>query len=107
MNKYDGKFIITRIDTGKVLIASHIVPWSVSDNANRLNPENGSLLNATYDKLFDCGLITFKDNGEIVPSRFIRYNNKKKLGLENKLQVNLKASSDLLRNMEYHRDVIF
>lgn len=107
IEKYDGKCIITGIDIGKVLIASHIVPWSVSDNANRLNPENGLLLSATYDKLFDCGLITFKDNGEIVPSRFIQYNNKKRLGLENKLQVNLKASSELLRNMEYHRDVIF
>ena len=52
-----------------MLIASHIVPWSVSDNANRLKPENGLLLSATNDKLFDCGLITFKDIGEIVPSR--------------------------------------
>lgn len=107
MKKYEGKCIITGIDIGKVLIASHIVPWSVSDNSNRLNPENGLLLSATYDKLFDCGLITFKDNGEIVTSRFIREDNIKKLGLENNLQVKLKASSELLHNMEYHRDVIF
>ena len=52
-----------------MLIASHIVPWSISDSANRLNPENGLLQSDTYDKLFDCGLITFKDIGEIVPSR--------------------------------------
>jgi putative restriction endonuclease len=40
-----------------MLVASHIVPWSV-DEKNRLNPENGLCLNALHDKAFDQGLIT-------------------------------------------------
>jgi hypothetical protein len=107
IEKYDGKCVITGIDIGKVLIASHIIPWSVSDNTNRLSVDNGVLLSATYDRLFDCGLITFKSNGELISSRFIQEHNKRKLGLNNTLQVNLKASTQMLRNLEYHRDVIF
>ncbi|HQO30604.1 MAG TPA: HNH endonuclease [Chitinophagales bacterium] len=54
---YDHKCCITGLSIPKLLIASHIVPWSV-DIKNRLNPENGLCLNSIHDKAFDEGLIT-------------------------------------------------
>jgi len=54
---YDGKCCITGLDDPRLLVASHIIPWS-KDNGNRLNPSNGLCLSALHDKAFDQGLIT-------------------------------------------------
>ena len=46
-----------------------IKPWAECDNDNdRLNVYNGFLLSANYDALFDKGLITFDDKGQIMYS---------------------------------------
>jgi predicted restriction endonuclease len=41
----------------ELLNASHIIPWSKSDE-NRVNPCNGLCLNAIHDRAFDRGLLT-------------------------------------------------
>lgn len=41
MEKYDGKCIVTGIDISKLLIASHIKPWAISNNHDRISSENG------------------------------------------------------------------
>ncbi len=51
----------------RLLIASHIVPWS-SDKANRLNPSNGLCLSALHDRAFDKGLICLADDFTIIIS---------------------------------------
>ncbi len=50
------------------ITASHIKPWSVSDNSERLDPFNGLALSPVYDKAFDVGLISFDDEGKILIS---------------------------------------
>ena len=40
----------------EVLVASHIIPWSL-DRKNRLNPTNGLLLCRIHDCLFEAGLL--------------------------------------------------
>lgn len=52
----------------KLLVASHIVPWSQSQADAKLDPFNGLLLAPHYDRLFDQGLISFKDDGSILLS---------------------------------------
>ena len=47
------------------LVASHIKPWSMSTNEERLDPDNGLLLVGTLDRLFDGGFITFEADGRI------------------------------------------
>ena len=54
---YLGKCCMSAIAEPKLLIASHIVPWS-KDKTNRLNPRNGLCLSALHDRAFDLGLIT-------------------------------------------------
>ncbi len=71
IEKYDGKCVVIGIDLTKLLIASHIEPWRISDNKERLSSENGLLLSADLDKLFDSGLISILNDGTLVPSSFI------------------------------------
>ena len=58
----------TGIKDERLLTASHIKPWAHSDNAERLNSQNGFVFSPTYDRLFDQGLITFSDDGHVVSS---------------------------------------
>ena len=55
----------------RLLVASHIVPWS-KDKANRLNPSNGLCLSAIHDRAFDKGLITLTDDFKIVVSEELK-----------------------------------
>lgn len=59
------------LSESRLLIASHIVPWS-KDKANRLNPSNGLCLSAIHDKAFDKGLITLTDDFRIVVSEELK-----------------------------------
>lgn len=54
---YAGRCCVTGLQEARLLIASHIVPWSESA-ANRMNPRNGLCLSPLYDRAFDQGLIT-------------------------------------------------
>ncbi|MCF5894752.1 HNH endonuclease [Aeromonas veronii] len=56
---------VTGVTNKALLIASHIKPWSVSDNTERLDGNNGLLLSPHIDKLFDRGWITFGDSGDL------------------------------------------
>ena len=57
LSSYQNRCCISSLKEPKLLIASHIVPWSI-DKANRLNPRNGLCLSALHDRAFDLGLIT-------------------------------------------------
>lgn len=68
---YSSKCAITGIDVPELLLASHIMPWSKSEE-HRLNPENGICLSALYDKAFDRGLIGINQNYEVILSTSIK-----------------------------------
>jgi hypothetical protein len=66
---WKGCCAVTSIDIPEMLRASHIKPWADCDNdSDRLNVYNGFLLSANFDALFDKGLITFDDKGQILYS---------------------------------------
>jgi putative restriction endonuclease len=54
---YNATCCISGLQHEKLVIASHIVPWS-EDKQNRLNPHNGLCLSALHDRAYDQGLIT-------------------------------------------------
>ncbi len=68
---YRGRCCMSGLSEPRLLIASHIVPWS-KDKANRLNPSNGLCLSAIHDRAFDIGLITLSDDLRVVLSSTIR-----------------------------------
>ncbi len=68
---YGGKCAITGLNIPQTLRASHIVEWSI-DKSNRMNPENGLCLSATYDAAFDKHLISFDDDYRMIVSKGIK-----------------------------------
>lgn len=71
LENYTSKCCITGLDVPQVLRASHIVAWA-DDKTNRMNPENGILLSATYDAAFDKHLISFDEDYRIILSKHIK-----------------------------------
>lgn len=71
LSSYRGRCCMSGLSDARLLIASHIVPWS-KDKANRLNPSNGLCLSAIHDRAFDKGLITLSDNFKIVVSEELK-----------------------------------
>lgn len=89
-----------------MLNASHIKPWRVADNDERLSLYNGLLLLPNYDKLFDLGYISFSDKGKILYSRLLDEHDRKAIGLTGDLHL-AKFETPHLRFLEYHRDYCF
>ena len=46
--------------------ASHIKPWRISNDTERLDKMNGLALSPTYDAAFDAGVISFRNDGYIM-----------------------------------------
>ena len=65
LSSYKGRCCMSGISEPRLLIASHIVPWS-QDQANRLNPGNGLCLSALHDRAFDQHLISLSDDLRIL-----------------------------------------
>lgn len=107
IKKYSGRCVISGVDIQQVLIASHIKPWAVSTNSERISTENGLLLSSTYDRLFDRGLISFKHDGSLLISSMINEENKNILKLRENDLYELHSTPEMLTNLEYHRDVLF
>jgi hypothetical protein len=59
---------VTGVSSEKLLIASHIKPWTTSDNLERLDGNNGLFLSPHVDKLFNDGFISFTDKGKLLVS---------------------------------------
>lgn len=68
---YRSRCCISGVSESRLLVASHIVPWSV-DKANRLNPSNGLCLSALHDKAFDNHLFSVSDDWRVVLSEHIK-----------------------------------
>lgn len=107
IKKYNSSCVITGISEKKLLIASHVKPWAVCNNAERLSVDNGLLLSPTFDKLFDCGLISFKNTGKILISSQLSADVISKLHISTSDSFDLKVTTELKQNLEYHRDMVF
>ena len=112
LSNYNSKCAITGIDIPQLLLASHIVPWSV-DEKERLNPENGICLSALYDKAFDKGLIGITPNHEIKLSTEIKkkkdssFFNHHFASIENRKITDALSYLPRKEFLEYHMDTIF
>lgn len=107
IEKYHSTCVITGINLPKLLVASHIKPWSVSTNAERLSVENGLLLSATYDRLFDSGLITFDKTGKIYISSIVCDDNLERLRLSRDTRYDIMPSNVMGQFLEYHNEFLF
>lgn len=88
-----------------LLIASHCKPWAKAYNKERLDVNNGLLLCPTHDALFDRGLITFEENGEIIISEKIEKSQYKLLNIDEDIRLDFRKEQ--LPYIKYHREKEF
>ena len=105
LTNFKGVCPVTGIKDERLLVASHIKPWKICTNAERLDAHNGILFSALADQLFDQGLVTFADNGEVMSSPSLSASDRINSGIDN--WGKLKLSERSKRYMEYHRAVEF
>jgi len=104
---YNSKCPITGLDDDKLLLASHIIPWK-DDKTNRLNPRNGVLLSALWDKAFDKGLISFSKDYEIIVSPNLKGVTREYFIEYKKAKVNFpKDFPPEIEFLEYHNNYVF
>lgn len=104
--KYNPFCPITGITDKRLLIASHIKPWSFSNANERLDINNGFILSPLYDKLFDIGLITFSDDKWLITSPTLRNDTITQLNIIEKRYPMLNTVSSE-KYLEFHRQNIF
>ena len=98
---------ITGVSNPEILTASHIRPWNrCADHSQRLDPFNGLLLTPTFDRLFDRGLMSFGNRGQILVSRDLAPIDAQRIGLDPDRNVGA-FRQEQLPYLEYHRDLIF
>ncbi len=73
---------LTGVSNLTLLVASHIKPWrSCTSASERLDGHNGLLLTPSADRLFDRGLITFREDGALLVSRRLSADDQNRLRL--------------------------
>ncbi|HMG76424.1 MAG TPA: HNH endonuclease [Pyrinomonadaceae bacterium] len=89
-----------------LLRASHIKPWKDSTNAERLDGNNGLLLNPNLDAACDKGLITFGDDGKIILSPVFSADDRRALGINSMLRLR-KITAAHTSYLRHHREHVF
>ncbi len=93
------------VSNEKLLIASHIKPWIASDPDEKLDIDNGFLMCPNHDKLFDQGLITFSDDGEIILSVDLSKTDRVFMNVREDMKIELTEKN--VAYLQYHRRHIF
>ena len=112
LNNYDNRCAITGISIPELLVASHIIPWSVNKK-ERLNPENGICLSALYDRAFDQGFISIDKKNRIILADKLRYYETEDFyarHFESIKNQSIRLPEEHLPNpvfLEWHRDCVF
>lgn len=100
-----GRCSFSGCDMVDILVASHIKPWRVSDDKERIDPFNGLLLLPNFDKLFDKGYITVEQSGKVKLSKYIQGENIEKLNLANLISIPIQERHKPY--LEFHNKVIY
>lgn len=103
--KRECKCKICGIKDEVFLIASHIKPWTESDNREKIDVNNGFLFCPNHDKLFDKGYISFESTGKIKISKRFTDDDIKKFNLSQEIKI--EVSDEVKKYLEYHRGECF
>lgn len=96
---------VTGIADPKHLRASHIKPWKDSSDEEKLNGCNGLLLAPHIDHLFDMGMISFTNSGDMIVSDVIDPSILNAWGIAKNKNVGA-FNQEQNRFLEYHRNYV-
>ena len=88
-----------------LLTASHIKRWADSNPEEKVDIDNGFLLCANHDQLFDKGLISFSDDGTILISKELSDEDKNLLNVHENQHIRLTEKNKLY--LAHHRKKTF
>ena len=102
----ESKCRVTGLAEKHHLRASHIMPWRVASDVQKLDGNNGLMLSPHVDHLFDKGFISFRDSGELMVSPYVTSSllNAWSLGTLSKAQP---FNAEQAAYLEYHRTNLF
>jgi hypothetical protein len=106
LRRWNGKCGVTGLSNSQLLVASHIKPWAISSNRERLDANNGLLLHAGIDRAFDQGLISFSDEGKILMSGYITDEDCKILGIRRDSRLAIRDVA-MISYLHHHREKVF
>lgn len=108
MKAFDGRCALTGFGFPPVLRASHIKPWRDSTNTERTSADNGLLLRADVDALFDSGHVSIGTDGELLLARALQPEVASALGISHLSRLPANAmTADRMALLEHHRNQIF
>ncbi|MNM59711.1 HNH endonuclease [Pseudomonas sp. Hg5Tf] len=102
LKRWEKKCALTGLKNPNLLVASHIQAWALADNHARLDTDNGLLLATHIDRLFDCGLISFGEDGQLLISDDLAAEEHKILGLDQYASIPTLSEGNR-RYLEKHR----
>jgi hypothetical protein len=103
---WGGQCCVSGSQTLDVVRASHIKPWRQCTDNERLDPHNGIPLSATFDALFDVGLISFDGAGGVLIAKTLSKIERALLGVD-RLKLKRAPSRRTVAYLEYHRREVF
>jgi len=102
LSKIYKKCALCEINKEEFLIASHIKPWSRSDEKEKVDINNGLLLCPHHDFLFDKGLIAFSEEGNIIISSSLSQNEQALFNINENLKLDLNNEQSFY--IKWHRE---
>lgn len=97
---------VTGLDDIKHLRASHIKPWAISSDEEKLNGCNGLLLSPHVDHLFDQGMISFSSDGNLLISKKLNKSVLEKWNINP--QINVRNFNPAQHSfLKFHRKYVF
>ena len=101
--RWTGRCALTGSANDAILRASHIKPWACCLPDERLDRNNGLLLAAHVDALFDQYLITFGQEGKLIWHSSVSESDRQALALPEKLRLDLHAEEK--RYLIHHKKI--
>jgi predicted HNH restriction endonuclease len=102
LKKYGCKCCICGLSMTELLVASHIIEWKDSTDDEKTDHDNGLLLCAQHDALFDKHLISFDKKGRIVISKLAKEEEYPKLCINKDIAIKLYGKNATY--LEKHRE---
>ena len=103
---WDGACAVTGVREPKVLKASHIKPWTKSEVIEKVDHFNGLLLIPNLDSLFNEGLISFKDDGDVMVSNKLDREDGRRMCITDSLHLK-QVFTETKPYLDFHRSMLF
>lgn len=98
----EKKCRICGVTNERFLVASHIKPWSESNNQERLDVNNGLLLCPNHDALFDKRYISFDKTGKVLIKESLDVTTKVLLNINETMRIKMNERQQ--NYMKWHRE---